>query len=410
MCVTLNWFDEPYEYVSLEQYNEILASLRADPKMEEIPPTKVRRPCFFNETYQVIKLSRSAGEIRVRRDYGAGEESHRYKFQNSQLTAEEQNSGLTGAESYKILDSMFYRKYKVSIFKAFSGEQYKDLYPQLKNCVPPQIHYAVPSKEINEHCFKADVSSAFPAEASLPMPTLKGSMIMQGRVRPTEEFPFAFYLQSHHLAIYDEFDTRELNQCWYEDYYKDRYNDLVDNEEETTLLCPACQYSFAPIMRQLYNGRPEHAENKDVMNKTIGVFHYNGNPRLAHLSAVIIARCVYKMCVRANYLTWEGYKVLHIATDAIIWQGKMSGIVNTGAKDLGRFMLEHADIKTCIRGANCYQYETEDGKVVTKFSGNIPKEERDKMRLGDIWTFEQTRVAFQKYERTEDGYFREVRE
>ena len=56
MVITLNWYQEPFEYLSREQFNELLDSLRADPKLEEIPKTDIRRFCFFDNTFQVITL------------------------------------------------------------------------------------------------------------------------------------------------------------------------------------------------------------------------------------------------------------------------------------------------------------------------------------------------------------------
>lgn len=406
--LTLNWYQKPYEYLTRDQYNKMLDELRADPDLEEIPKTDIRRYAAFSNTFQVIPIGNSAAEIRVRKDYGHGQESHRYKYQNSQQTVEEQNTGITGGAAYDILDNMFISRHGISIFKAFTGKEYKDLYKKLKSCVPPQIHYAVPTFEPLDHGYKADVSSCFPAELSRILPTMHGSKLVHGHVKPNEQYPFAFYLNSHHLAIYKEFDTHELNNRWYQDYYRRTYIQLLDEEEEETLLCPASEYSFEPIMRRLYNGRKEHAENKEVMNKTIGVFHYNGNPRLAHLAAVVIARSIYHMCVRANWLEAESNKVYHIATDAILWQGQLSPCVCTGAKDMGRFMLEEQNIRFCVRSANCYQFEREDGTVVTKFSGNVPKAERDAMQLGDVWSYSDDRLEIKKIQRTEDGHFQEV--
>ena len=410
--LTLNWYLKPYEYLSRDEYNALLDELRADPELEEIPEVKKpRRYAYFANTFQVIPIGNSAAEIRVRKDYGSGQESHRYKYQNSQETAAQQNTGISGGAAYDILDGMFTSRYGKTIFTAFTGKEYKELYFRVKRCVPPQIHYAVPTPEPISNGYKADVSSCFPSELSRILPTMHGSKLLKGRVKPSEEFPFAFYLNSHHLAIYKEFDTRELNNRWYYDYYRTTYVQLMDeDEEEETLLCPASEYSFEPIMRKLYNGRKEHAENKEVMNKTIGVFHYNGNPRLSHLAAVVIARSIYHMCVRANWLEAEGNKVYHIATDAILWEGKLSPCVCTGAKDMGRFMLEERNISFCVRSANCYQFQREDGTVVTKFSGNVPKEDRDAMKLGEIWQYTDDRLKIKKIQRTEDGHFEEVLE
>jgi len=71
-------------------------------------------------------------------------------------------------------------------------------------------------------------------------------------------------------------------------------------------------------------------------------------------------------------------------------------------------MLEERNISFCVRSANCYQFQREDGTVVTKFSGNVPKEDRDAMKLGDIWQYTDDRLRIKKVQRTEDCHFEEV--
>jgi hypothetical protein len=158
-------------------------------------------------------------------------ETHRFKYQNCQETVEDQNKGLSGGEAYDILDGMFTGRYGKTIFSAFTGREYKDLYARVKLCVPPQIHYAVPTPEPLSGGYKADVSSCFPAELSRTMPTLHGSKLVKGHIKPDEQFPFAFYLNSHHLAIYKEFDTHELNNRCYYDYYRTTYLPVFDEDE-----------------------------------------------------------------------------------------------------------------------------------------------------------------------------------
>lgn len=411
---TLNWYFVPITYIGREEYNALLASLRNNPDLEEIEgqEIKARRIAYFYNRFQVVPTSHSSAEIRVVYNRGNGMSATRYKYMASCETVDDQNGKISGGASYDILDHMFYDEHKKTIFAAYTARQYKSLYPLLKACVPPQPHYALRTKEVLDHGYKADVSSCFPAELSKSLPTLRGSQQWQGRIAPTEEFPFAFYLNSHHIAIYNEFHTRELRSRWYINYYSKMYDDLVPAEDEVTLLCPACEFTFENVMRKLYNGRSQHAENKDVMNKTIGVFHYNGNPRLAHVAAVVIARCIYLMNLRADILTSEGNKVYHIATDAILWRGNMSPIVcaDPKEKDMGKFMLEERNVDFCVRSPNCYQYARKDGEVITRFSGNISDEERRNMKLGDILNYKGVALNIPKYYQDDNGFFVEAKD
>ena len=404
----LNWKRLPYTYIGREQYNALLESLRSDPTMEEIPRDDCKRPARFHNTFQVIPLSYTSSEIRVMCNHGEGMDATRFKYMNSNETVDEQNDNMSGGAAYDILDDMFAREHGLSIFRAYTGRKYKDLFKRLKACVPSQPHYARRTKEVLDQGYKADVSSCFPSELAKPLPTLNGCKLVPGRQKPTDEFPFAFYLNSHHMEIKGEFNTRELRTRWYVDYYATIYDDLLPESQDETLLCPVCKYSFAKVMRELYNGRNHHAENKDVMNKTIGVFHYNGNPRLAHVAAVVLARCVYHMNLRADILTSEGNTVYHIATDSILWRGKLSPIVCSGPKDMGKFMLEEKNVRFFVRSTNCYQFEREDGTVITRFSGNVPKEIKEKMRLGDVEEYKEEAVKLRQYYRDKNGYFLEA--
>lgn len=412
---TLNWFDVRYTFVQREQYNAILESLRKDPEMYEMSESekrRVARPSYFYNRFMVLEPSPSCSEIRVMRDNGDGMEAIRYKYIATLQSEEDLNENLTGGEAYEILDRMFAREHHRSIFKAYTAQKYKDLFPQLKRCVPSQPHFARRCV-VQDHGYKADVSSCFPAELSKSLPTLNGSMLVKGRQKPTKEFPFAFYLESHHLAILGEFHTKELRTRWYEAYYARIYNDLVPDEYETTLLCPACEYTFKNVMRELYDHRKQHAENKDIMNKTIGVFHYTANPRLAHVAAVVIARCIHSMNERADKLEAAGCTVYHIATDAIIWRDPKDSPISIvctdpAQKDLGKFMLEEANVCFCVRSISCYQYMDGDGNVVTKFSGNVAEEVRDSFKLGDVLNYKGGEVKIRQCYRDDSGYFREV--
>ena len=94
MVITLNWYQEPYEYISREEFNELLDSLRADPALEEIPKTDIRRFCFFDNTFQVITLSKTASEIRVRKDFGKGIENVQEAMKPLYTTGGSERSGM----------------------------------------------------------------------------------------------------------------------------------------------------------------------------------------------------------------------------------------------------------------------------------------------------------------------------
>lgn len=67
------------------------------------------------------------------------------------------------------------------------------------------------------HTYKADIKSAWPSMLRGPLPDATTAKEVSGRVAPTAEFPFAFYVKSGHTAEYSKFDTRDfLTNPWYD--------------------------------------------------------------------------------------------------------------------------------------------------------------------------------------------------
>lgn len=407
----LNWLDVAFQFINRQQYNIILKTLREDKNLREIGEKNFRRLAYFDNTFQVIEKRKDASELRI---YKEGE-LIRYKYINStQQTIDRVNeNGKSPAEYFKMIDDAFKAQFGKTIFTAFSGRKYKDIYTAIKKCVPSPPNFALPSKKPYNGCFKSDVSSAYPWELSQDLPTLHGCKTIKGRVKPTEEFPFAFYLESHHIAIYNELDSRMFCTKFYEQYYVKKYNDFVPDDKEITILCKKSPYSFKDIMADFYAKRKTIPYAKDAMNITIGCFHYNLNPMEAHLAAVVLARCVNDMNKRAIQLEREKNKVILINTDCIIWKGKQSAISTPKAqKELGKFTVEEENIPVCVRSVKCYQfYHTLDnGKqiVVTKYAGDREHLTAE-LEFGYVLTLSDETIEkmFKTIKRI-DGYYVEV--
>lgn len=397
MILTHNWAHQDFKFITRDEFNKKLFEIRNKLYLKKIPNIVCRRLGSFYNTYQLIEGS-SWGEIRLYDIENC--EIERYKYMNSQLTSDEQNDGITGAYCYDRVNEMFKKQYGLSIFNAFSGRKYRKLYFDIKHCVPKQPHYFVETDVIDKG-YKADVSSAFPTQAVKSLPRFDDCQILDGRIEPTEEYPFAFYLKSHHLKIFNELDSRDFENKFYLEYYYKVYNDFVPENMEKTVLCKKSEYSFDKIMKKLYNNRKINTENKKIMNAFIGVLHYNTNPQCSHIAACIIARCVKDMCERAKILEEQGNKVYLISTDSILWRGNPSDVA-TDEKFMGSFTMEEKNIRFCVRGCNCYQYEHE-GIVITKFSG---KSEfvRANMELGEIFKFDKEEIDLKEIFKI-DGYF-----
>lgn len=260
-------------------------------------------------------------------------------------------------------------------------------YHQFRDCVPPPINWVSPfSKDtVIEQCVKADICSAYGTEGSKPLPDLHASArkVVRGRAKPTEEYPFAFYLISGEMSVYGE------GNSW--DYAATRYMGNQKRkvvEEDATLLCKAAPLTLEPVFEYLYNGRKDNEWYKFVMVASVGMFHrrkFTGEEtNLWPLAAVIKFRCNKRIVDYCNQLIDMYQAPLLINTDSITWRGTDTSIT-TKEKKLGNFALEHANCSLLYSGPKKYQVrDDDDGTTITRWSGNHRKTLTEKLAFGEI--------------------------
>lgn len=294
---------------------------------------------------------------------------------------------VTGTKAFNFVNNL-YRQYKSDIYDDYGcSDELKFL---IKNCVPSPINYVNPKfkyEMLLGRCTKADVSSAYPFEATKSLPTLNDCLIFNNiEVAPSEEYPFAFYPKSGTLAIYNELDTHDfINRPEYE---RNNYKPNLINDD-MTILCKACDKTYlADIYKKLYLQRNEIPHCKSYMNNSLGYMEMNKNPLLAHIKAVVVARCNTRVLAISDKLTERNIPTLLIATDSVSWIGPnqpdIVDVIKNEDKYLGAFALEFENCSMNICGAKSYQYITKDGKHHTKWSGK-PKSYTDKLKFGDMF-------------------------
>lgn len=90
-----------------------------------------------------------------------------------------------------------------------NGHRYMNVF---KLSIPNQISYIKKTKvqQIIDHCYKADVSSAFPSQLLKSIPTTKRCLINKIK-EPTEKYPFVFHvvpgMNCGFVKIYNELDS-----------------------------------------------------------------------------------------------------------------------------------------------------------------------------------------------------------
>ena len=363
---TFLWSNITPEYIDVVEMNKILKFIK-DNNFKEKPYKNV---CDGITNINKYSFKETKSYIEVR--YTENLDVHK-RFIVKKILEEDSlkaTSGITGMEAFEYVEDLFQKtkNTNITLYRAFSGSKYRDVYKSIKRCVPKQIGYITPYNAehvIKGKCFKADVSSAFPSQMTKSLPTLHDYIKYEGRVEPTKEYPFAFYIKSGHIKIYNELDTRNMNNDYYS-FYKDVYDDTVEENDDITILCKESEYSLKDEFEYMYSQRKKDINQKMYMNACIGFFHRNGDPRLAHIAAVVIARNNNEMMNRVLQLDADNNGILYIATDCVVWRGKESDIA-TDDKYLGSFTYEGRNGSFYGVMVGAYQFLDENG-LITKCS------------------------------------------
>ena len=206
-------------------------------------------------------------------------------------------------------------------------------------CIPKQFYWANSAPYVG-NINSVDYSSQYPCNLGGLLPNSHGAIEIKGTVKPSKDYPFAFYINSGHIAIYNELDTHNWiyskfkdNLFRYKTYrkdYDDRFKDILP-DEDVTILMKASKYNLKETYEYFYNikqtydkGTKEYDEAKLVLNASIGQMHrkrYVKDDKYAHLAAVTIARSNNNMLLLTKSLKISD--ILQIQVDGILYKGDM---------------------------------------------------------------------------------------
>lgn len=289
---------------------------------------------------------------------------------------------LSGTDAYKLVDKMFKQKCGTSLATAFGtwkrgnleetikeeGQDVNLYHYDLQQCneaLPAIIDFDEMYKGLIVKGYKADFSSAYPYQLTLPLPTTKGMLKEFGAVEPKEGY-IAYWVNSGHI-IGGGVDTRKLAQ---HPLYK-KYAKFKQVENEITYLLPISEYSLAAVMQEMYDKRKINEQMKDAMVSFIGMLrsrkHFQ-KAYMGHISALVYARHITAMCNAYDTIVAEGGKPIMYATDSIIWLGKPSTAA-VQEKKLGVFHSEYEGARMCIKACGVYAIEDGGKLAVVKHQG-----------------------------------------
>lgn len=394
--------------VSLDEWNDLIEETDAKYEKASYENAPVYRISRFAGTYDILKtqsymelrIISYEGCKRIRAYFNGSAEQHRNQRDNIGMEAIMEVQAL--ARTYNGGKYRSFKKVFVQGKDKKIPEDRKKAYNEIKKCVISPFDYVcegLAGKEV--YVNKADVSSAYGSTLQGSLPTLEGFVKVSGRVAPSEEYPFAYYVKSHQLSVYGEFDSKDfLTTRFYNRLtYGHKWIPIdVPPEHDETILCKAetkKSDGFRKAIKEMYSRRKEDPDYKLYINACIGMLHLNKDPHCSHIAAVVYGRCVNAMLKRCEAIENAGGVIVLVNTDSISWIGPVPEGLCTNEKSMGAFRLEETQVPMIAKSVKCYQFIGSNG-LVTRFAG-IPKEESERMEFGDILKYNSsgnTTVSF----------------
>lgn len=375
--------------VSHEEYNRLSEYFETCGREVKSKHKTVRIEWWGDIAYRIDTQTRKYQPAMYVSQWNEATQKFDYVVYYTEMDAEklERDNG-AGTRGYNTLNELFIRKYKVDLEQAFgvlpveNGECWVS--PCVKS-VKQAIYYDrfLANKKL-KNIYKADIKSAYPFAATGRMPNAHTAIEKAGRIAPTAEYPFAFYLNSGHVAEFEVFDTHELAEnVWYRRFIasnkencEKRSEPFVDfvkvpDDEEITVLMKASNYTLDAAIEKMFWIKENADEEKTrswykwMLNALIGYMRSEANNKQhyqGHLAAIIYCRVVDRMVKMADKLVDEGNTPFYFAIDCIMWIGKGSRL-DTTEKKLGNFVREVAGVEGVVCGQGQYYLHCGDSTI-----------------------------------------------
>jgi hypothetical protein len=309
-----------------------------------------------------------------------------YEIYTTNSFDDQKNNGefrTVGSNSIRIFNEKFKEITQTTLLRAYGSAP-----EEFKICIPKQFYYL--NDQYKDKVFigsEVDKCAHFPSSSLGKLPTYKGAIKVAGIVEPTEEYPFAFYLESGHVAIYNELNTR----TWLDeplDIQAQLFNLKLHHphkKDGSTILMKASDVKLDDVWKFFYEKRHENESYKIVMNATIGYFHtkaYNRH-KLAHLAAVIIARANQYMIDLIHKI---GYQyIAQVVVDSITYKG--GHIYGVEDKALGLLHQEYNRKVIKIKALGSYMVMDGDKVVKVRHGGYNVYENGEKITMENTTSF-----------------------
>lgn len=343
-------------YLSPSEYQTLLEKLQA--KGQDVTASKTKVSDWAKPLSYHIDKKRVQENLYLVDETGCPCIYHLHYTRSANEMNKRLDADVNGLTAKIRLHSTFKKKSGISIEDAYGTVPAKDY----ANLVPKPDYYIndrLKNREVEAHYI--DVTSMYPACACGKLPDARTAVTIDGYAEPNSDYPFAFYLRSHHVKEYGVFDTREyLNlkpldrRAWQTVAYPHGkpvqiYNDVAP-EDEVTVLMRASDYEMTETWKYFFELKNTTTDPKEkgiykfVLNAGIGTFHPNTDEKpdsycnLYHIAAIIIGRANKKQIDMYDQIVADGGIVLQQIVDSIIYTGSRNfGIEN---KVLGEYYDE----------------------------------------------------------------------
>lgn len=271
--------------------------------------------------------------------------------------------------SFKMFRSMFKKRTGTTLRKAFGtvSQVYKVYCPKPLYYRSELYANFIWYKNIS----KEDYCSHYPNAATQALPDANTAKAIEAYVKPDEEYKFAFYPDSGHVAVYGEFDShdweKEVKVFSASVKLKTDFLPHYDNKDKHTILMKQAKFDLKAEIQHFYDIKAKspkdsaaYHDSKIFLLKFIGMLEqvnpviYNSYP-FAHLAAVIKWRANIKTFKTIKQIGYN--KIIQICVDGFIHAGDPIGIKEVY---LGSLNTEVSGARFIQRGINQYILENKE--------------------------------------------------
>ena len=247
-----------------------------------------------------------------------------------------------------------------------------------KRFVPGLFHYDNPEfiNAKSMYVGKVDFSSHFIACSLGNLPDANSIIEVDDYVEPNEDYQFAFYPDSGHIAEYNSFNSRDWLKEWGPNEAPAIWKSINNykNKDTKTILMKPAKYNLNDLLLARYKTKlkspknsVDYQEAKLLMLKLVGKFemnnelYYKSNP-YCHLAAIIKGRAIQKMIDVINKIGKNN--VISVIVDGLIYENKKKIYLGDKTEFLGSLKQENLYGFGQFRKHN--QYLIKENNVINK--------------------------------------------